>query len=92
MASSAIPFLFPSTALWVDGHPEHFGDGSMRQVLPLSPAMHLGAHKILVVGVGQPTHASRNCWRSFAKRPRFARHNRATFTTGASSLETYPSR
>jgi NTE family protein len=54
MASSAIPFLFPATPLWVDGHPEYFGDGSMRQVSPLSPAMHLGAHKVLVVGVGQP--------------------------------------
>lgn len=54
MASSAIPFLFPATALWVDGQREFFGDGSMRQVSPLSPAMHLGAHKILVVGVGQP--------------------------------------
>ncbi|HSI55219.1 MAG: patatin-like phospholipase family protein [Ramlibacter sp.] len=54
MASSAIPFLFPSTALWVDGRREFFGDGSMRQISPLSPAMHLGAHKILVVGVGQP--------------------------------------
>jgi NTE family protein len=54
MASSAIPFLFPATPLWVDGHREFFGDGSMRQVSPLSPAMHLGAHHILVVGVGQP--------------------------------------
>ena len=54
MASSAIPFLFPSTPLWVDGRREFFGDGSMRQVSPLSPAMHLGAHRILVVGVGQP--------------------------------------
>lgn len=54
MASSAIPFLFPATPLWVDGRPEYFGDGSMRQVSPLSPAMHLGAHKVLVVGVGQP--------------------------------------
>jgi NTE family protein len=54
MASSAIPFLFPSTPLWVDGRPEYFGDGSMRQVSPLSPAMHLGAHKVLVVGVSQP--------------------------------------
>ena len=54
MASSAIPFLFPATPLWVDGRREFFGDGSMRQVSPLSPAMHLGAHKILVVGVGQP--------------------------------------
>ncbi len=54
MASSAIPFLFPATPLWVDGRREFFGDGSMRQVSPLSPAVHLGAHKVLVVGVGQP--------------------------------------
>ncbi len=54
MASSAIPFLFPATALRVDGRNEFFGDGSMRQVTPLSPAMHLGASKMLVVGVGQP--------------------------------------
>lgn len=54
MASSAIPFLFPATPLWVDGRREFFGDGSMRQVSPLSPAVHLGARKVLVVGVGQP--------------------------------------
>jgi NTE family protein len=54
MASSALPFLFPATPLWVDGRREYFGDGSMRQVSPLSPAVHLGAHKVLVVGVGQP--------------------------------------
>jgi NTE family protein len=54
MASSALPFLFPATPLWVDGRREFFGDGSMRQVSPLSPAVHLGAHKVLVVGVGQP--------------------------------------
>lgn len=54
MASSAIPFLFPATPLQVDNRVEHFGDGSMRQVTPLSPAMHLGARRILVVGVGQP--------------------------------------
>jgi NTE family protein len=54
MASSALPFLFPATPLWVDGRREYFGDGSMRQISPLSPAVHLGAHKILVLGVGQP--------------------------------------
>jgi NTE family protein len=54
IASSAIPFLFPSTALWVNQRREYFGDGSMRQMSPLSPAMHLGARKILVLGVGQP--------------------------------------
>ena len=57
MASSAIPFLFPATPLWVDGHPEFFGDGSMRQSSPLSPALHLGAGKVLVIGVGQPERA-----------------------------------
>ncbi|WP_296446015.1 patatin-like phospholipase family protein [Rhodoferax sp. UBA5149] len=54
MASSAIPFLFPSTPLRVGGRQEYFGDGSMRQVSPLSPAMHLGAQKVFIVGVGQP--------------------------------------
>ncbi|TFZ01779.1 patatin-like phospholipase family protein [Ramlibacter humi] len=58
MASSAIPFLFPATPLWVDGRREYFGDGSMRQVSPLSPALHLGAHRVLVVGVGQPERAA----------------------------------
>ncbi len=36
MASSAIPFLFPATALTVEGREEYFGDGSMRQITPLS--------------------------------------------------------
>lgn len=54
MASSAIPFLFPSTRLVTNGRQEYFGDGSMRQVSPLSPALHLGAQKVFVVGVGQP--------------------------------------
>jgi NTE family protein len=57
MASSALPFLFPATPLWVDGRREFFGDGSMRQISPLSPAIHLGAHKVLVVGVGQTERA-----------------------------------
>jgi NTE family protein len=58
MASSAIPLIFPSQPLWVDGHSEFFGDGSMRQTSPLSPALHLGAHKVLVIGVGQPQRSS----------------------------------
>lgn len=47
MASSAIPVIFPSVKL---GN-EHFGDGSMRQISPISPALHLGAEKILVIGL-----------------------------------------
>ena len=57
MASSAIPFIFPATPLWVDGRREYFGDGSMRQSSPLSPALHLGASKVMVIGVGQPERA-----------------------------------
>lgn len=49
MASSAIPFVFPAVRI----NREYFGDGSMRQVAPISPAIHLGADKILVVGAGQ---------------------------------------
>jgi NTE family protein len=57
MASSAIPFLFPAVPLWVNNHREHFGDGSMRQLSPLSPAIHFGARRVLVIGVGQPQRA-----------------------------------
>lgn len=53
LASSAIPFLFPAMNLDVEGVPEWFGDGSMRQVAPISPAIHLGADRILVIGAGR---------------------------------------
>jgi NTE family protein len=36
-------------------HGEYFGDGAMRQTAPLSPAIHLGADRLLVLGV-RPTH------------------------------------
>ena len=53
LASSAIPFVFPATALQVDGRTEYFGDGSMRQSAPVAAAIHLGAERILVVGAGR---------------------------------------
>lgn len=53
MASSAIPFVFPSIKLGVEGRPNYFGDGSMRQAAPISPAIHLGAERILVIGAGR---------------------------------------
>ena len=53
LASSAIPFVFPATSLHMDGQNEYFGDGSMRQSAPVSPAIHLGATKVLVVGAGR---------------------------------------
>ena len=53
LASSAIPFVFPAVALNIAEHTEYFGDGSMRQAAPISPAVHLGAERILVVGAGR---------------------------------------
>ncbi len=50
MASSAIPVLFPAVKL----RNEYFGDGSMRQTAPLSPALHLGANRLLIIGVRNP--------------------------------------
>jgi len=50
LASSAIPFLFPAVPIPIAGAPEYFGDGSMRQTAPLSPAIHLGAQRVLVIG------------------------------------------
>lgn len=55
LASSAIPFVFPATALPVDEHIEYFGDGSMRQSAPIAAAIHLGAERILVIGAGRMT-------------------------------------
>ncbi len=51
MASSALPFIFPAMHI----NREFFGDGSMRQIAPLSPALHLGADRLFVIGVGRET-------------------------------------
>ncbi|MDH3750537.1 MAG: patatin-like phospholipase family protein [Gammaproteobacteria bacterium] len=51
MASIAVPMIFPPVQL--DGG--YFGDGAMRQATPLSPAIHLGADRILVVGIRDET-------------------------------------
>lgn len=47
LASSSLPFIFPAARI----NREYFGDGSMRQIAPLSPALHLGATSIMVIGV-----------------------------------------
>jgi NTE family protein len=49
LASSALPFIFPPMRI----NREYFGDGSMRQIAPVSPALHLGADRLLVIGVGR---------------------------------------
>ena len=53
LASSAIPFAFPASQVEVEGRLEWMGDGSMRQTAPISPAIHLGAQRVLVIGAGR---------------------------------------
>jgi NTE family protein len=49
MASSALPFIFPAVKI----NREYFGDGTMRQMAPVSPALHLGADRVMVIGTGR---------------------------------------
>jgi NTE family protein len=68
MASSAVPFLFPPVRM----NGEYFGDGAMRQVAPLSPAIRLGADRLFVVGVRHdrqqaPPHARAAATPSFGQ-------------------------
>jgi len=49
MASIAIPFIFPAARIGDD----YFMDGSVRQIAPLAPALHLGARRLFVLAVGQ---------------------------------------
>ncbi len=51
MASIAVPMVFPPVCI---GN-EYFGDGAMRQATPLSPVVHLGADRILVIGIRDET-------------------------------------
>ena len=66
MASSAIPTLFPTTKI----EHEYFGDGALRQLAPISPALHLGADRIFIIGVSgnRDTKLSR-------KKPMPAKHS-----------------
>lgn len=47
MASTAIPSLFPAVKL----KQGYFGDGAVRQLKPISPALHMGASQLLIIGV-----------------------------------------
>lgn len=68
MASIAVPMIFPPVRI----RDEYFGDGAMRQATPLSPAVHLGADRILVIGVRdehgdpEPSPGRRQPFPSFA--------------------------
>lgn len=50
MASAALPLFFPAVRIG----DEWYGDGGIRMAAPLSPALHLGAHKILAVSTRYP--------------------------------------
>jgi NTE family protein len=68
LASCALPFAFP--VVRIEG--EHFGDGSMHQLAPISAALHLGAQRVLVIGVGSRRPEEREApdpgaWPSFAQ-------------------------
>ena len=56
MASSAIPTLFPTVRI----NREFFGDGALRQTAPLSPAIHLGAEKLFIIGTSDTKTAANN--------------------------------
>lgn len=60
LASSAIPLIFPAVPLYCRDRREYFGDGAMREIAPISPAIHLGADKVLVIGSGNIGGAPRN--------------------------------
>lgn len=47
LASAAIPLIFAPVRV----QNQYYGDGAMRQSAPISPALHLGASRVLVVGV-----------------------------------------
>jgi NTE family protein len=50
LASASIPLVFPSVRI----HQHYYGDGSVNQLSPLSAPIHLGADKILIIGLEQP--------------------------------------
>jgi NTE family protein len=67
LASCALPLMFPTVR--IGG--EHFGDGSMHQLAPVSAALHLGARRVLVIGVGSNSSGERvsdsGAWPSLAQ-------------------------
>jgi len=53
LASAAIPVLFPPVRIRAD----LYCDGGLRLNTPMAPAVHLGADRILVIGVSTPSHS-----------------------------------
>jgi NTE family protein len=55
LASSAIPMIFPPMFL----EDQFYADGAVRQLAPISPALHMGAEKIMVIGVSAITYRNK---------------------------------
>lgn len=53
MASAALPIVFPAVRIG----DEFYGDGSVRQLAPLAPALHLGARAVVAIGLAPPRAA-----------------------------------
>jgi len=53
VASSAIPILFPPVKIGK----YYYGDGSLRNHTPFSPAIKLGAEKLFIIGVKQANYS-----------------------------------
>ena len=86
MASIAVPMIFPPQPI---GN-EYFGDGAMRQATPLSPAVHLGADRILVIGIRDETGDKEpttgqlaELWADRGLYARYLVHGRTVFGSGA---------
>jgi len=58
-ASAAIPIVFPPVCVLLDGAETYFGDGALRLVSPFSPAIRLGATRVLAIGVRCAESAAR---------------------------------
>lgn len=54
MASAALPIVFPAVRIG----DEFYGDGSVRQMAPLAPALHLGARAVVAIGLNGPPGVS----------------------------------
>lgn len=66
MASSAIPLFFPPVKI----NSSYFGDGCIRQITPLSPAVDLGARKIIAIGVRYQQTVEDQILKTMKKNPR----------------------
>ncbi|MEA2624728.1 MAG: hypothetical protein QOD06_773 [Candidatus Binatota bacterium] len=53
-ASAAIPIVFPPVQIRSEAGESYFGDGGLRLVTPLSPAIRLGATRLFAIGIRCP--------------------------------------